>query len=232
MAKKRITRADFIGLRMIRPETGMNGQPMQRSARHLTEEEYYYYYNKEDYYTYLYYLYMNPYYYGDDWHDNPDDPYWWGEGNPYGNPYGNLYYWFQDAQEKAGILNENWACVFNCMTFLNPSLSAWEYYKEYMASGPSKDPSRIGGLEDAVLINALQTCGFMVEETNRFSGAHTERYIGIFQNLDSAFNHAVLLIDRQESKNGYVYTVYDPSTGNWDNEKKETDLVKILKILN
>lgn len=226
MAKKRITRADFIGLRMIRPETGMNGQPMQRSARNFTEEEYYYYYNKEDYYTYLYYLYMNPYYYGDDWHNNPDDPYWWGEGNPYGS----LYYIIHYGGERGEILEENWACMFNCMTLINPSLSAREYYEKYMSTGPALDPARVGGLDISVHIQALQVCGFRVTEIYNFMEITDGITIVVYNMPSSGLTHAAIGVnfvkDTMDNlgNEADMVIVHDPSL---TSEKKEYRVNKL-----
>lgn len=74
-----------------------------------------------------------------------------------------------DGNKRGDIIKSDWACMFNCMNYLDSSKSAQEYY-EYFTSIFGIDAFEEGGLPYEYHVTALRACGFSCEETSSITG--------------------------------------------------------------
>lgn len=113
---------------------------------------------------------------------------------------------------KDGVyIKDNWACLFNCMSFIDSSLSAEEYYEKYMQTHPAKDPARNGGVPVELNKDALEKCGFTVETATSYPSP-SEGICIIVYHTEGQMGHAVIWQNVKEDVEGEkFYIVVDPS---------------------
>ena len=109
-----------------------------------------------------------------------------------------------DGNKRGDIINSDWACMFNCMNYLDSSNSAQEYY-EYFTSIFGIDAFEEGGLPYEYHVTALRACGFSCEETSSITGGGYH-FLAIID-PGNGRTHAVIITE----KNGDLVTIYDPS---------------------
>ncbi|MFV0587895.1 hypothetical protein [Bacteroides reticulotermitis] len=124
--------------------------------------------------------------------------------------YDDGYYGEDDGNKRGAIIESDWACMFNCMNYLDSSRSAEEYY-EYFTSIFRIDASEVGGIPYEYHIAALKACGFSCEETNSMtvSGKVTYEQLAIID-PGNGRTHAVIIKSIDENGNA---NVYDPTLG-------------------
>lgn len=152
-----------------------------------------------------YYFYYTDYYYG----------YYENRYNDYYDPYWPQTEYECDEYDECGnkrkTIDEDWACLFNCLTYIDPSHSAKNYYEAYMETGPEEDPARIGGVNPENFNDVFNACGFKATETKAFGGSATNNYIGIL-NTSEDRSHAVIVLNYiTEGLHKDEFIVYDPS---------------------
>lgn len=135
----------------------------------------------------------------------------WGSDSDWGDDWGYGYGGYGDGNLDGGnkrgdIIDKPWACMFNCMNFIDPSKSADEYYKMYLEKSKGKDPSQTGGLYNKQRNKALKACGFSFEETKVINPSGGYQYIAIVNTAEKE-SHAVIIT----GKNADLVKVYDPS---------------------
>lgn len=138
--------------------------------------------------------------------------------------YDDGYYGEGNGYKKGAIIESDWACMFNCMNFVNSSKSAQEYY-ELFTSTSGLDASEVGGLPYEYHITALEACGFSCEETKSITGGGY-KFIAIIQAGERT--HAIVITD----KNKDILTIYDPSVISTDPKDKsyKVHVDRILKM--
>ena len=109
-----------------------------------------------------------------------------------------------DGNKRGDIIKSDWACMFNCMNYLDSSKSAQEYY-EYFTSIFGIDAFEEGGLPYEYHVTALRACGFSCEETSSITGGGYH-FLAIID-PGNGRTHAVIITE----KNGDLVTIYDPS---------------------
>jgi hypothetical protein len=109
-----------------------------------------------------------------------------------------------DASKRGDIIDADWACMFNCMNYLDSSKSAQEYY-EYFTSIFRIDAFEEGGLPYEYHVTALRACGFSCEETSSITGGGYH-FLAIID-PGNGRTHAVIITE----KDGDLVTIYDPS---------------------
>ena len=118
-----------------------------------------------------------------------------------------------DGNKRGDIIKSDWACMFNCMNFINSSKSAEEYYKLFIGGYKDVDPIKDGGLTEANRIKALEVCGFSFEEVNTvfYDGGSGIVQLVIFDMDDlQGRTHAGIVTGKTED--GYTI-IYDPTIG-------------------
>lgn len=131
-----------------------------------------------------------------------------------------------DGNKRGDIIKSDWACMFNCMNFINSSKSAEEYYKLFIEQYEDVDPIKDGGLTEANRIRALKACGFSFEEASTvfYEGGSGIIQLVVFDMDDSqGRTHAGIVTGK--TKDGYTI-IYDPTT----QASYETNFARIATV--
>lgn len=138
--------------------------------------------------------------------------YGWGNDDSYWGDYDTYGGYGEDGggKKRGAYLKGDWACMFNCMNYIDPTLSAQEYY-ELFTRVSNIDAAQSGGIPSEYRGKALEIAGFTFEEVNTvfYEGGGGILQLVIFYADDlQGRTHAGILTGKDEQ--GYPM-IHDPS---------------------
>lgn len=122
--------------------------------------------------------------------------------------YDDGYYGEDDGSKRGDIIKTDWACMFNCMNYIDSSRSAQEYYESFIGQYRDIDPIQNGGLTAANRIKALEACGFSFEEVNTvfYGGGGGVVQLVIFDaGASGGRTHAGIITGKDENGDTIIY---------------------------